>query len=474
MAEGPLVSLAPVVEPFRTNRHLLRAVATLTSAGIAVKAISTCKEFTLAGIFGRSDSMDAFLAAFLIPNLLINVIAESMNQALLPALIRVRLHDGHRKARELLSNSILCSSVLMLLTSLALAVTAPLFFRLIAWNFEPAKVRLALGLFYVLLPSVLLTGIASHGVAVLNTVERFMLPALAPVLVPLSIVSGSLLLHRQIGIWAVAFFTSIGSACFVALISWSARAHGYPLRFHWYGWNEPTLEVARQYGPVVLSSVVASAGLLVDQAMASALPPGSVSALVFAGRFVSVAVSLFSGAISSTLAPHFSKLVAQKDWVACRRTLSDWRRFTGAIAVLLAAGLMLASHMLIRMTLEHGAFGTRDTAIVAPVLVVYAIQIPFFACSRVDYRFLLAMRRSDLILYCGIVNLVLDVVLDWLLMHWFGLVGLALATSIWTIATWMFLRFWSQRLLSTICHDGKSDSEDSMKDLSAPAHSGAA
>jgi putative peptidoglycan lipid II flippase len=78
---------------------------------------------------------------------------------------------------------------------------------------------------------------------------------------------------------------------------------------------------------------------------------------------------------------------------------------------------------------------------------MYAIQIPFFVSSRVYYRFLVAMRRTDLILYCGTLNLGLDVVLNLILMHWFGIAGIALATSLWTVSTFFFLRYWSRKLL---------------------------
>ncbi len=79
---------------------------------------------------------------------------------------------------------------------------------------------------------------------------------------------------------------------------------------------------------------------------------------------------------------------------------------------------------------------------------MYAVQIPFFVVSRVYYRFILAMRRTDLILYCGVVNLILDIALNLVLMCWMGLPGIALATSLWTVATLAFLWFWARRLLA--------------------------
>jgi putative peptidoglycan lipid II flippase len=69
-------------------------------------------------------------------------------------------------------------------------------------------------------------------------------------------------------------------------------------------------------------------------------------------------------------------------------------------------------------------------------------------CSRVFYRFIVAMRRTDLILYCGTINLGLDVILNLLLMRWYGVAGIALATSLWTVSTFFFLWYWSSRLLA--------------------------
>jgi putative peptidoglycan lipid II flippase len=78
---------------------------------------------------------------------------------------------------------------------------------------------------------------------------------------------------------------------------------------------------------------------------------------------------------------------------------------------------------------------------------LYALQIPFFVSSRVFYRFLVAMRHTDLILYCGMINLVLDIALNLILMHWFGVAGIALATSLWTVSTFFFQWYWTWRIL---------------------------
>jgi putative peptidoglycan lipid II flippase len=435
------------------NRSIFRAAVTVGAAGIVVKLIATLKEVGVASVFGRSDAMDAFLAAALIPSLLVNLISESMNQALVPTLIRVREQDGRDRAQQLLSNSMLWMCGLLAAASAVMALCAHGLFPLIASNFASAKLELSVRLFYGLLPVVLLTGIATNCTAVLNTLDGFALPALAPAVISISVLCGAMFFASRFGIWAMVYATVAGSMLHAGLMIWMMEVRGYHFRLRWHRVTEATREVAGQYGPVLLSCVVASGGLLVDQSMAAMLAPGSVSALVFANRFVSVVLSLLAGAVSTAIVPYLSRTIAHRDWIECKYILRTWVRDTAIVSIPIAALLIVASRRLVRAAFQHGQFGPHDTAIVASVLAMYAIQIPFFSTGRVYYRFLVAMRRTDLILYCGIVNLSLDVVLNLVLMRWFGVAGIALATSLWTVSTLFYLWFWSRRLLANAARE---------------------
>ena len=443
----PVPQIARLFQGASINRRIFRAAASVTAAGILVKIVATLKEIAVAGAYGRSDAMDAFLAAALIPGLLINLISESMNQALVPTLIRVREREGHDRAQELLSSSMLWMCVLLAAVSAVMALGARGFFPLIASHFPAAKLHLSVRIFYALLPVVLITGIATNCTAVLNTFDRFALPALAVVINPVIVIAGALLLSGRLGIWAMVYATLAGALLHAAVVAGMMDFHGYRFRLRWHGMTEATREVAHQYGPVLLSGVVASSGLLVDQSMAAMLPAGSVSALVYANRFVAVVLTLLAGAVSTAVTPYFSRMIALGDWAGCRHTLRTWVRLTALVSAPIAVALIAGARPLIRLTLQHGAFSPRDTAAVTPVLMMYAIQIPFFVCSRVFYRFLVALRRTDLVFYCGALNLVLDIVLNLILMRWFGVAGIALATSLWTVSTFLFLWYWTARLL---------------------------
>jgi putative peptidoglycan lipid II flippase len=431
-----------------TGRQVLRAAVSVTAAGVVVKFAAMFKEIVVASVYGRSDAMDAFLAAFLLPGLLINLIAESMNQALIPTLIRVRLQQGHARAQQLLSKSLLTTSAMLIAVSAAMAALARHCFPLIGSNFSASKLNLSIHIFYALLPCVVLGGIASNCTAVLNTLGRFTWPAVTPLIVSGCIVFSTLTLRSSFGIWALAIATIAGAALQAGVLATGMHASGYAFQLRWHARDEASREVARQFGPVLLSSVVASGGLLADQAMAAMLPAGSVSALVFAGRFVSVAITLLAGSIATAVAPYFSELTARLDWPACRAALRAWSIRSAAVSVPIAVALILGAHPLVRITLQHGAFAARDTSVVAPTLAMYAVQIPFFVVSRVFYRFVVAMRRTDLVLYSGLTNLVLDVALNLVLMRFMGVAGIALSTSLWSVATCLMFWYWSRRLLA--------------------------
>jgi putative peptidoglycan lipid II flippase len=447
-----VTQFGPALPAASVNRRILSAAVSVSAAGVLVKAAAVFKETVVAGIYGRSDELDSFLTAALIPGLLINLISESMNQALIPTLIRVREQQGMVRAQELLSNAMVWVSTLLCVVSVAMGIAARAVFPLLASSFAPAKLDLAVRIFHVLLPVVVISGISTNCTAVLNTLNRFAQPALAPLVISLITIAGAVFLNGRFGIWALVYGSLAGALVHALWVAGLLSTQGFHLSFRWYGMSDASREVVHLYGPVLVSGVVASAGLVVDQAMAAMLPAGSVSALAYASRFVSVVLTLLAGAISTAVTPHFSQMIAVEDWAACKRAVYSWARWTALVSVPIAALLVVGSRLLIRLTLQHGAFAAHDTAVVSQILVMYSLQIPFFVSSRVYYRYLVAMRRTDLILYCGIVNLILDVGLNLTLMHFLGIAGIALATSIWTASTYFFLRYWAQKLISrTVC-----------------------
>lgn len=431
-----------------SNGRIFRTAVVVSLCLALVKIVGLAKELVVAGVFGRSDELEAFLIAFLVPGLLINLVAESMSQSLMPAFVNLKEKCGTDKAKALFSTAMFWNAALLVAISLAMACSARAFFPLIGSHFTHQKLDLATKLFYGMQPVVVLTGIASLCSAVLNAEGEFAIPAIAPAVTSLALIVVVPLLAGKAGAWSMVSAMLAGALIHVGWMLHKVSALGYPAWARAHGVDENMREVAQQFGPLLLSGLVASGGLVVDQAMAASLPAGSVAALAYAGRFVSVALALLGGSLSSAITPVFSELVARREWGECKQTVRLWVWRSFVSAAVLTGALIAGSRMLVRMTLQHGAFGAHDSQAVTSVLVMYALQIPFFVSSRVFYRLLVAIRRTDLVLYCGVLNLALDVAFNLLLMRRLGVAGIALATSLWTISTFLFLWYWSTQLLA--------------------------
>ena len=188
-----------------------------------------------------------------------------MNQALVPSLIRVRELEGPARAyQQLLSSSMLSMCILLGVASAAMALGAHAFFLLIALHFSPVKLALSIRLFYALLPIVLITGIATNCAAVLNTLDRFAVPALSPIVISVFVMAGALFFASRYGIWAMVYGTLAGSLLQALIVAAMMQVHGYSFSLRWHGVTDAAREVAGQYGAVLLSALVASGGLLVD------------------------------------------------------------------------------------------------------------------------------------------------------------------------------------------------------------------
>ena len=112
-----------------------------------------------------------------------------------------------------------------------------------------------------------------------------------------------------------------------AALVWHLRRLGIPIIPHWNGWSPAIAEVTRQYGSMVAGAFLMSSTVLVDQAMAAMLGPGSVSTLNFGNKVVSFLLTVGSAtALGTAVLPHFSRMVAQSDWLEVRHTLRTYVR----------------------------------------------------------------------------------------------------------------------------------------------------
>ena len=397
---------------------------------LAAKLVAMAKDMVVAAHFGTSDSMDAFLVALALPTFIANVVAGSIPSALVPVYIGVRDREGPSAARHLLSNVLAGAVAVVVAASALLVLLSPLLLRVVGATFVGAKLALAERLFVLLVPLIVISGISTILSAVLNADERFLLGAATPVLIglmPMLFVLGG---GARWGIYALGAGLIAGYASELCVLVWNVRRRGFITRPTLRRPHPETRRVVREYVPMVLGMAVMSATALVDQTMAAMLGPGSVSALTYGSKLVTAGLGIGVTALSTALFPHFSTMVAAGNWTAVRHTLRTYARLILLVAVPLVVVFWFFSDAIVRAVFERGAFTGADTAVVARVQALFALQIPFYVLGIVGVRLLSATGGNRLLMWISVGNFVTNIVGNYLFMQVWGVAGIALSTSL--------------------------------------------
>ncbi len=430
------------------NRKIFRAAVIVAGGTAFVKVIAVAKELVVAAQFGTAGELDAFLIALIIPSVIVNIIADSFNSALIPTYIKVREQEGKTAAQQLFSGATIWSVCLLLLTTFLLITLAPLYLPSVTSGFAPHKLELTYQLLWATSPIILITGINVVWGAILNAGERFALVALAPILTP-AVTMILLLTMKPWGIFNLPIGLVLGQFLEMIIVGTTLQQQGISLVPRWHGFDDNLKQVAGQYLPMIGAALFMCSSGLVDRSMAAMLPSGSIAALGYGEKIITLPIVIASTALSTAVIPYFSQMFARHDWPGLQRSLKSYLGLIFAATIPLAGLIILFSEQIVRALLQRGSFTAENTHLVAQIQACFALQIPFYIGCILVVRLSSAMRIGQIIMWGSAGNLIVNISLNYLLMQWLGVVGIALSTSCVYLFSFVFLLFFLLRELKS-------------------------
>lgn len=427
------------------NGKIFRATLAIGFFGAIAKLAVAGKELLTARAFGRGDTMDAFLIAYLVPSVVVAMLMGALAVCFLPVFVSVRQQEGHEAAQRLFSRVLFLCVVSLTVVAILLGIGAKWFLPYLGSAFFPAKLHFTRQLLYALLPFVVFNGISQFAAAALNAGEKFSAPAVIPVITPVLTVV-LIIFAKNWGVYALVAGAVGGSILEAVWLLRMLHTHGFRLTLD-MGLDPDVRKVLSQFFPVLGGTFLMGGTAIVDQSMAARLPSGSVAALSYGGKVVGLILSIGATALSTAVLPYFSQMAAAHDWNGCRHTLKKYSLLVAVTTIPFTLGLILFSRPLVALLFQRGAFTPADTLLVSRVQSCYAIQIPFYICGMLFVRFLSAMRRNELLMYGSSLNLAIDIVLNLIFIKYLGLAGIALSTAAVMFSSCIFVALCSIRLL---------------------------
>ncbi|HEX4824944.1 MAG TPA: lipid II flippase MurJ [Candidatus Polarisedimenticolaceae bacterium] len=414
----------------RAGGGLLPAIAMVAASAAATRVAATIKDLVVARRFGTSDALDAFLIAFALPVFFAGTFRSAFYSAFVPRFLEVRARRGPDAGTALLAEA--ATPHLLILAGLAgsLALFASPIIAVVAHGFSDEKRALARALLVALAPFVVLDGASGIYTAALNARGRVVAAALLATIPPLVTLGTVAVLASRAGAYALVLGSLAGAVLEATAAMAAVRATGVGVLPALSRPGPEAAGVLRGFTILAGGGLLMSANAVIDQAMAATAGPGSVAAIGFGAKVPAALVGLAGLALATTTLPHYASLASERRF---DEMASGLKRHATRIALVSAAGaaaLALISRPLVRLLFEHGSFTAADTARVAAIQSLYALQLPGYLVGIVAARQLNALGRDRAILVVAATNFVLNAAGNWVFLHWIGVPGIALSTSL--------------------------------------------
>jgi len=433
------------------GRVLATASLILTIAALASRLLGWIRLLVIGSQFGASRELDAYFAAFRIPDAIFQlVVAGALSAALIPVFASYRARGEDREAWVLASSVINLVLIALAVLSLLMAIFAPVLVPIVAPGFDAPTTELTIRMTRIMLLSPVLIGMGAVVTGILNSYQQFTVPAIAPLLYNFAIILAAIFLAPIIGVEGLAVGVAVGSLAHLAvqLPSLARVGQRYDLTI---GLGHPGVRrVAWLMGPRTLGLAAGQLNFIVSTILASGLPAGSLTAYNYAFQLSQIPVGVIGVSIAVALFPTLSQDAALGRIGDIRHQVANAVRVLIFIAAPLTAIMVVLREPLTSVFYQYGLFSQSATETTANTLLYFAIGLVGHIVVHVLTRAFYAMQDTKTPVAWAVVAVAINIVLMAALVGPMGVEGLALALSIAAILEVIGLLWSLRRRLDSI------------------------
>jgi putative peptidoglycan lipid II flippase len=360
--------------------NLLRALAAISSLTLVSRILGFVRDVLLARIFGAGMATDAFFVAFRLPNLLRRMFAEgAFSQAFVPIFGEYKNRKGHDETKLLVDHVTTLLAIILFVITMIGIIAAPILIYISAQGFvkEPETFALTVQLLRLTSPYIFFISLVAVAAAILNTYNKFWVPAFAPVLLNLCFIGAALWLapYCDPPIMAMGWAVLVGGVMQLAFQIPFLKKIGMLPSFRLNLKDDGMWRVIKRMGPAMFGVSIAQISLVINTNFASFLIVGSVSWLSYADRLMEFPSGLLGAALGTILLPSLSKHHADDSTEEYSKLLDWGLRLVFMLTLPAALALGMIAVPLIATFFQHGAFAAADVLKTSSALVGYSVGL---------------------------------------------------------------------------------------------------
>jgi putative peptidoglycan lipid II flippase len=436
-----------------------RRVGAFTIGTLFSRIMGLVRESVFAFLFGAGFATDAFNAAFRIPNLLRDLLAESaLSAAFVPTFVENLTKKDRKEVWRFASNMFNTMVIFVGLIVVLGIIFSPLVVKVIAMGFGkiPGKQELTTSLTRIMFPFLLFISLAAWAMGILNAFSSFFVPAVAPaffnlfsILVPIAAYS----YFTRIGInpiLGMAYGVTIGAIVQFLVQLPSLLRRGF--RYHFYlNLNDPQLRrIFFLWLPMILGFASFQINFAINTFLVAFLEQGSMTYLNYAYRVMHLPAGLFGVAIGGVALAEFSRAVSLDSIAVMKNRLKHSLDLVSVLTIPISVLLFVLATPVCRLIYERGRFSAQDTVFTAQALMLYALGVPFAAAARTVAACFYSLRDTKAPPIIGMIVVILNTVMNLSLMWVLRFRSFPITTSICAVVNFLLLLFLLRRKIGTV------------------------
>ncbi|HHT36504.1 MAG TPA: murein biosynthesis integral membrane protein MurJ [Firmicutes bacterium] len=454
-----------------SKQRVARAAGIVMFAIFLSRVLGFVRERAIATVFGRTWETDVFFAAFAIPDLMYQLLVGGViSSAFIPVFTQYLAKDDEKQAWHVASSFINLTGTLLVMMTILGIIFTPILAPLVGIGFEGEQRSLLVKLMRITFPAVFFTALSGISMGVLNSYQKFTLPAIGPLIYNSAQILSAYVLGPIFGIVGMAYGTVVGSfgSFFIQFPTVVQLGRSYYRRL--VDFKHPGMQrMFKLMLPAILGLSIAQINMIVGQNLASLLETGSIVALRLANRLINFPLGIFAMGLSTAIFPTLARQAAKNEMAELKETFSFGLRLVFYITVPSAVGMAVLRVPIVRLLFETGEFTSQDTAITAYTLLFYSAGLIAQAGLQILTRVFYSLQDTVTPVKVGFVTVILNFVISISLLKWTNLDtgGLALAFSITSLIQMLILVWSLRKKLGAV--DGRRILDTAVRALAAAA-----
>ena len=434
------------------SKSIIGAALIISGATLASRLIGLLRDRVFAHNFGVGPVMDAYYAAFKIPDLVYNLlIIGALSAAFIPAFTKLFNQSEDKSPAWKLANNVLnITAISLAVISVLGIIFSPAIAPLIAPGFSAASKQMVINFTRIMFGSTILLGLSMVIGGVLQSLRAFFLYSLAPIFYNVGIVIGAIVLVPLWGVNGLAWGVVLGAFLHFSLQTYSAYANGYRWRWYLNFKDKETKLLGKLMIPRTLGLAISQLNLVIITILASLLPVGSVAIFHFANNLQAVPIGIIGIPFALAVFPVLSMAASQNNMEEFIKNLSSTIRQILFLIIPFSIILMLVRAQIVRVVLGTGKFDWTATINTADTLALFALSLFAQALIPVIARAFYALSNTKTPFVIGVISELFSIIAALILMKPLGVAGLALAFSIGSILNFFILTIALRNNLKTI------------------------